>query len=79
MQFKKAHENYHMFCYKAIGKTSTIAWVLQSWKSMGKIAYEKRVMTKSGPPHVENIGSGKSQYPLNTRMLRFLETAIPRA
>ena len=51
---------------------------------MGKTAYEKlkwnnRVMTKSGPPHVENVGSGKSQHPLNKHMLAFLETVTPSA
>ena len=46
---------------------------------MGKTAYEKRVIAKSGPPHVENVGSGKWQHALIKRMLPFLGTATPRA
>ena len=68
-----------MFRYKAIGQKSTSAWALRSGKPMGKTAYEKRVIAKSGPSHVENVGSGKSQHSLNKRMLPFLGTATPRA
>ena len=75
MQFQKAQGNYHMFRYKAIGQKSTITRTLRSGKSMDKTVYEKRVIAKSGPPHVKNVGSGKSQYLLNKRMLPFLGTA----
>ena len=46
---------------------------------MKSVKRNKRVMAKSGLPHVENVGSGKSQHPLNKRMLPFLETAKPHA
>ena len=73
-----------MFCYKAIGQSSTSVgcyaagsiWAKPLKKSVKR---NKRVMTKSRPPNVETVGSGKSQHPLNKRMLPFLETAIPRA
>ena len=64
-----------MFRYKAIGQNSTSAWALRSGKLMDKTAYEKRVIAKSGPPHVENFGSGKSQHPLIKSMLPFSTTA----
>ena len=67
-----------MFRYKAIGQKSTDTWTLRSGKHMGKTAYEKRnkrVIAKNGPPYVENVGSGKSQHPLNKHVLPFLGTA----
>ena len=46
---------------------------------MGKTTYEKRVTAKRGLPHMENVGSRKSQHLLNKRMLPFLKIAKPRA
>ena len=73
-----------MFRYKANGQNSTSDWALQSGKPLAKplmkrVKRNKRVMAKSEPPHVENVGSRKSQYPLNKHMLPFLGTATPRA
>ena len=72
-----------MFRYKAIGRNSIIAWALRNEKPIGKTAYKKRnkrVIAKSGPSHVENVRTGKSQHPLNKRMLPFLGTAhIPQS
>ena len=47
---------------------------------MKSVKRNKRVMAKSGPLYVENVGSGKSKNPLNKCMLPFLGTAcIPQS
>ena len=73
-----------MFQNKGIKQKSTIAWALQMgsiWAKplMKSVKRNKCVLTKSGHLHVENVGSGKSQHPLNKRVLPLLETVTPRA
>ena len=73
-----------MFRYKVIGhKYKRLgcheAGSLWAKPLMKGVKRNKRVIAKSGPPHVENVGSGKSLHPLNKRMLPFLGTVTPRA
>ena len=81
---KKRKEITTCSVIKRLDKNPQVLWRYEPgslWTKllMKSVKWNKRAIIKSGPPHVESVGSGKSLHPLNKRMLPFLGSATPRA